>query len=327
MHLIPRFLQEEDTTGGFRYLAVQPSSPPSPRSEGGLSPASTPSTPLARRRSSGSALGAEADAASTASGSSGSWPGLRGRSGREQRREEKERLGRSGRRQQSGEGERLDLAPEAAYSRRQRWMRDPPVSASPITPPESASDGGSGDEASGSGTPRSRGRGGGRSKHGGSDHHMAYLLRRQLKVRAGAILPHASARACLSVLGLWPLEQFCSGAAASPATVPSALVARRRSAATRASASWCSLLSFPPGTAGRWALGESRLGSAAGRWMGLRMACNTWHVAWPYMCTVPHLPLSFLAPITVGALDGRGAGADARERGGGRRAAAGGVEA
>lgn len=204
MHLIPRFLQEEGTTGGFRYLVVEPSPPPSPRSEGGLSPGSTPSTPLARRRSSGSALGAEADAASTASSSSGSWPGLHGRSGREQRREEiEERLGRSGRRQQRGEGERLDLAPEAAYSRRQRWMRDPPVSASPITPPESASEGGSGDEASGRGTPRSRARGGGRSRQGGSDHHMAYLLRRQLKVRAGAILPHASANAGMSA-GLWP---------------------------------------------------------------------------------------------------------------------------
>ncbi|PRW60034.1 hypothetical protein C2E21_1569 [Chlorella sorokiniana] len=171
--------QEADAASGFRYLAVEP---PSPRSEGALSPGSMPSTPLARRRSSGSGLGAEVDATSTASGSIGGWPGLRGRSGREQRKEEKERLGRSGRRQQGGEGERLDLAPEAAYSRRQRWMRDPPVSASPITPPESGSEEGSGGEASGGGTPRSRGSNGGRGGRGGSgDHHMAYLLRRQLK--------------------------------------------------------------------------------------------------------------------------------------------------
>lgn len=174
-------VQEPGAACSFRYLAVEPS----PGSAGDLSPGSTPSTPLARRRSSGGGFGADADATSTASGGSGSWPGLRGRSGREQRREEKERLGRSGRRQQRGEAEQLDLAPEAAYSRRQRWMRDPPVSASPITPPDSDSEGVSGDEGDGSGTPRGRGsRGGrsGRSGGGGGDHHMSYLLRRQLKV-------------------------------------------------------------------------------------------------------------------------------------------------
>ncbi len=180
-----RRLQEPGAA--FRYLAVEPPPPLSPRSQGALSPGSMPSTPLARRRSSGGGFGADADAASTASGSSGSWPGLRGRSGREQRREEKERLERSGRRQLRGEAERLDLAPEAAYSRRQRWMRDPPVSASPITPPDSGSEGGSCDEGcsggGGSGVPRRRGSGGGSGGRGGGDHHMAYLLRRQLKVR------------------------------------------------------------------------------------------------------------------------------------------------
>ena len=268
-------LQDAAPPGGFRYLDVEPSPPPSPRpprgrgngerqgsGAGALLPGSTPSTPRAGQRGSGGSLGADPDAASSTTGSSSSWPELRGRSGREQRQEEQERLGRSGRRQQQQDAGQLDLAPEAAFSRRQRWMREPPFSASPITPPDSGSEGEGGAGGEGSGTPRSRAGGGtpragggGRGRRGGGDHHMAYLLRRQLKVRAaGCGWPVACADRARASFTACPMAGACCSTCCcqSPCClcVPRG---RRRSAAIRASASWSSLGSSHPGIAGRWA--------------------------------------------------------------------------
>lgn len=143
---------------GFRYAVEPPPSPRSPTQRGSsFSRGEAPGTPVTGRRGS--------DNVASSSSGSGGFARLRGRSGREQRREEREEEQRVGRgRRRHGGGMELPDA-EGMMSRRQRWMAEPLLGPSQFTPP------GSDDDEGGGG--------------GSGGREVAYLLRRQVKVRQG----------------------------------------------------------------------------------------------------------------------------------------------